>query len=109
MGSLYRQQLYERGEQTASRSGFSREAVREVLDGEGKLTLSQALHCRVRYFSDGVVLGSKAFVEDVYQRNREQFGLKRRSGARALRRTDAGDLCTMRDLRLEVISPSKAA
>ena len=79
------------------------------LESDGKLTLPQALRCRVRYFSDGVVLGSKTFVEDVIQRNREQFGLKRKSGARPLRRAEAGDLCTMRDLRLEVISPPKAA
>jgi len=58
----------------------------------------------VRSFSDGVVLGSKIFVEDVFQRNREQFGLKRKSGARPLRQAEAGDLCTMRDLRLEGIS-----
>jgi hypothetical protein len=42
--------------------GFTPETVKAVLEGEGKLTLSQALHCRVRYFSDGVVLGSKSFV-----------------------------------------------
>ena len=80
-----------------------------IFDGDGKLMLSQALRCRVRYFSDGVVLGSKVFVEDVFQRNREQFGLKRKSGARPLRRAEAGELCAMRDLRPEVISPPKAA
>ena len=105
----YRQQLFERGEKTVSRAGFTRAAVKTVLESDGKLTLSQALRCRVRYFSDGVVLGSKVFVEDVFQRNREQFGLKRRSGARPLRRAEVGGLCTMRDLRLEVISPPKAA
>jgi len=109
VGGQYRQQLYERGERTTSRAGFSREAVNAVLISDGKLTLPQALRCRVRYFSDGVVLGSKTFVEDVFQRNREQFGLKRKSGARPLRRAEAGDLCTMRDLRLEAISPPKAA
>jgi REP element-mobilizing transposase RayT len=109
VGGQYRQQLFERGEKTTSRAGFLREAVSAVLEGDGKLTLSQALRCRVRYFSDGVVLGSKTFVEDVFQRNRDQFGLKRKSGARPLRRAEAGELCTMRDLRLEVISPSKAA
>lgn len=107
--SLYRQQLYARGEQTASRAGFSREEVMAVLEGDGNLQLSQALRCRVRYFSDGVVLGSKSFVEDVFQRNRAQFGLKRKTGARPLRKTQAGDLCTMRDLRREVISPPQAA
>ena len=109
IGGQYRQHLFERGEKTASKMGFTREAVSAVLESDGKLTLSQALRCRVRYFSDGVVLGSKVFVEDVFQRNREQFGLKRKSGARPLRRTDAGGLCTMRDLRLEVISVPRAA
>jgi hypothetical protein len=109
VGGQYRKQLFERGEQTASRLGFTPETVKAVLEGEGKLTLSQALHCRVRYFSDGVVLGSKSFVEDVFQRNRQQFGLKRKTGARPLRRAEVGDLCTMRDLRREVISPPKAA
>jgi len=109
VGGLYRQQLFERGQQTERKAGFSPEAVKAVLDSDGKLTLAQALRCRVRYFSDGVVLGSKAFVEDVFQRNRDQFGLKRKSGARMLRRAEAGDLCTMRDLRLEAISPPKAA
>jgi hypothetical protein len=61
------------------------------------------------FHSDGVVLGSKSFVEDVFQRNRQQFGLKRKTGARPLCRAEVGDLCTMRDLRREVISPPKAA
>ena len=109
IGGQYRQQLFERGEKTASRAGFTHEAVKAVLEGDGKLSLAQTLRCRVRYFSDGVVLGSKTFVEDVFQSNRQQFGLKRKSGARPLRKTEAGDLCTMRDLRMEVISPPKAA
>ena len=109
VGGQYRQQLFEQGERTTSKMGFTRDEVSAVLESDGKLTLSQALRCRVRYFSDGVVLGSKTFVEDVFQRNREQFGLKRKSGARPLRRTEAGGLCTMRDLRLEIISAPKAA
>jgi len=109
IGGRYRQQLFERGEMSASRAGFSHDAVKTVLESDGKLSLQEALRCRVRYFSDGVVLGSKTFVEDVFQRNREQFGLKRKSGARPLRRTEAGELCTMRDLRLEVISAPKVA
>jgi REP element-mobilizing transposase RayT len=109
VGGSYRKQLYDRGEKTSSRMGFSREVVNAVLEGEGKLTLAQALRCRVRYFSDGVALGSKAFVEDVFERNREQFGVKRKRGARPLRKTQSGELCTMRDLRMEAISPPKAA
>jgi len=108
-GSLYRQQLFARGGRTGRKDGFAHETVKAVLAGGGKLTPGQALRCRVRYFSDGVVLGGKAFVDDVFERNREQFGVKRRRGARPLRDADFGDLCTMRDLRLEAITPSKVA
>ena len=108
-GGMYREQLYVRGEQTRRKAGFTPETVNAVLESGGKLTVSQALHCRVRYFTDGVVLGSKAFVEEVFDRNREQFGVKRRKGARPLRNADFGDLCTMRDLRLAAITPSRAA
>ncbi|MFU8781207.1 MAG: transposase [Kiritimatiellia bacterium] len=109
IGSLYRQQLYCRGEQRERKAGFSREQVQAVLAGEGKLSLADALQCRVRYFSDGVALGSKAFVEDVFVRNRAQFGVKRKTGARPLRKTETGDLCTMRDLRRDVIHLPQAA
>jgi putative transposase len=106
---MYRGQLYERGEQTGRKAGFAHETVKAVLEGGGKLTSAQALHCRVRYFTDGVVLGGKAFVEEIFDRNRDQFGVKRRKGARPLRNADFGGLCTMRDLRLAAITPSKAA
>jgi REP element-mobilizing transposase RayT len=108
----YRRFVFMQGA-THAKGGTSTENFRqqaeEVLAQGGTLSAVQLLHCRVRYFSDGVVFGGKTFVEDVFQRNREQFGLKRKSGARPLRRTEAGGLCTMRDLRLEVISRPKAA
>ncbi len=107
--ALYRKQLYCYGEEREGKAGFSRELVQAVLSGEGKLSVADALHCRVRYFSDGVALGSKAFVEDVFTRNREQFGLKRRTGARPLRKTETETLCTMRDLRRDVIHLPQAA
>ena len=108
-GSMYREQLYVRGEHTQRKAGFAHETVNAVLESGGKLTAAQALHCRVRYFTDGVVLGGKAFVEEVFERNRQQFGVKRRRGARQLRNADFGGLCTMRDLRRAAITPSKAA
>jgi len=36
-------------------------------------------------------------------------GLKRKNGARPLRQADAGNLCTMRDLRKNAIYASRAA
>lgn len=100
----YRRLLYVRGAQTETKRGFSYEKVQQILSEGGKLSKAEILRCRVRYFSDGVVLGSKEYVEGVFRKRREQFGLKRSSGARRMRGGNWDGLCTMRDLRLEAIS-----
>ncbi len=64
--------------------------------------LSALVRRRVRYFTDGAVLGSRGFVDEVFARCRERFGPKRKSGARKLRgdAAVAGDrIWSMRDLR----------
>jgi putative transposase len=86
-----------------TKAGMSTETVREVLARNGKLSQAQLLHCRVRYFSDGVVLGSKAFVDGVFVRYRDHFTPKRRDGGRKLRWGDWGGLCALRALRVDVI------
>ena len=63
------------------------------------------LRCRVRYFSDGAVIGSRAFVDEVFRTCRERFGEKRKSGARKLRGNGAaaaGRLWSVRDLRRRI-------
>jgi putative transposase len=60
------------------------------------------LRCRVRYFTDGAVLGSRAFVDEVFTRCRERFGATRKDGARKLRgdgAAAAGALWSVRDLK----------
>jgi REP element-mobilizing transposase RayT len=111
----YRKLLYTEGEARGVgnadqplKPGFSPEEVKAVLDAGGTLPVNQVLRCRVRYFSDGAVLGSKAFVEDVFQRHRRRFGEKRKTGARTMVGCQWGDLCTVRRLRLEVITPPAA-
>ena len=67
-----------------------------------------SLRCRVRYFSDGLVLGSAGFVDGVFEQYRDRFGQKRRSGARPMKFGEWLGLCTMRDLRLAPVSvPAK--
>ena len=59
------------------------------------------LRFRVRYFTDGAVIGSRAFVDEVFARCRERFGARRKSGARKLRGNGAvavGVLWSARDL-----------
>ena len=43
-------------------SGTDPEASRAVMDAYGSLSLAELLRCRVRYFSDGLALGTKDFV-----------------------------------------------
>jgi REP element-mobilizing transposase RayT len=66
------------------------------------LKVAAMLRCRVRYFTDGAVIGSKAFVNEVFVATRERFTAKRKDGARRLRghgKAAAGVLWSMRDLR----------
>ena len=70
------------------RKGFPKEEVGKVKEEGGRLSRGQLLRCRVRYFSDGVALGSQEFVEGVFEDNREAFGASRKKGAKPLRELD---------------------
>jgi REP element-mobilizing transposase RayT len=55
---------------------------------------------RIRYFTDGAVIGSRHFVDEVFAASRERFPEKRKDGARPMRGQDASlKLWSMRDLR----------
>jgi REP element-mobilizing transposase RayT len=69
------------------------------------LKLAAMLRCRVRYFTDGAVIGSKAFVNEAFAAARERFTERRKDGARRMRGSGApaaGELWSMRDLRVRV-------
>jgi len=81
-----------------------RERAARVLNGDrGEISRAEALRCRVRYFTDGVALGSAAFVRRVgaqvenaqAKRPREPFSVKGSAW---------GDLTVMRGLRRGVYS-----
>jgi len=106
----YRQLLYVKGETRgmrasgkAMRPGFSMEAVEQVVALKGALPLNEILRCRVRYFTDGAIFGSRVFVEDAFQRHREHFSARREEGARPMKGGDWGDLYTARQLRVDVV------
>ena len=62
------------------------------------LSEARALNQRVRHFLDGLVLGSEAFVQDLFVLSRQRFGPRRRDGPRPLRGIQSS-LRAMRDLR----------
>ncbi len=70
-----------------------------------ELRLSQMLRHRVRYFTDGAVIGGKSFVNEAFVAARDRFTAKRRDGARRLKGNGAaaaGILWSLRDLRVRV-------
>ena len=68
----------------------------------GDIPLGKMLRCRVRYFTDGAVIGSRSFVNEAFAKARDRFGSKRKDGARRLRGSGAaaaGTLWSARDLQ----------
>jgi REP element-mobilizing transposase RayT len=79
---------------------ISPEEFQQVIAAGGKLPLATVLRCRVRYFTDGAVLGSQAFVATQLARYRKRAGPCAHTAPRPLPGlTDWGDLATMRKLR----------
>jgi len=87
------------------RKGMKQEvaaAELEQLERGRNVAMGRMLRCKVRYFTDGAVIGSRGFVEEVFQKSRERFGPKRKDGARRWRgmgEAAAGVLWSARDLK----------
>ena len=70
-----------------------------------ELGLAAMLSCRVRYFTDGAVIGSRESVNEAFAGARERFSGRRKDGARRMRGSGAaaaGVLWSVRDLRVRV-------
>jgi len=68
--------------------------------------MAKMLRCRVRYFTDGAVIGSKEFVNEAFAGARERFSGNRKDGARRLRgdaEAAAGTLWSLRDLQVGIV------
>ena len=120
----YRMMLLEEGDEKAwevmgkcgdevpqvARKGMAKEKVAaelERLEAGRDVALRQMLRWKVRYFTDGAAVGSRAFVDGLFGQCRERFGPKRKNGARRMRgRVVAGGIADLlwsaRDLRLGI-------
>jgi REP element-mobilizing transposase RayT len=98
-------EVVRKGKRRKEGTGFSDDGLKQleqVVPATGHVALRQMLRRRVRYFTDGVVIGSRMFVNEVFLASRERFGAKRKDGARKLRggaAAAAGVLWSLRDLR----------
>lgn len=84
------------------RRGISVDKARTVLKERGKLTVADLVKLRVRYFTDGVALGSREFVEGIFEAQRAQFSPKRKTGAKRIRESEE-PLYALRQLRLKAV------
>ena len=97
--------------QDAKGLGQTTKNTAELLESEDNETvlkdlgMAKMLHCRVRYFTDGAVIGSKEFVNEAFASARERFGPKRKDGARTMKGSGSGAkgiLWSVRDLRVGI-------
>lgn len=102
----YRKQLFVRAGVSgrSDKAVMDRAQIKRVLAQGGKITPAQALRLRIRYLTDGVVLGSKEFVNEVFALHREKFGPKRRDGARPLRGLPLPGLAVLRNLQVRAVT-----
>jgi len=108
VAAIYRIHIFGQGQtrlgdgrtELGGRKGIALDKVAAVVDSEsGKLPVHSLLLGRVRYFTEGGIIGSRQFIDNIFENHRERFGKKRTSGARKMRGTNWDGLFTLRDLR----------
>ena len=101
----YRMILFGKGTMVATKGGtIDRTEALKVIENGGKVPVSHALRCRVRYFTDGAVLGSSEFVQSWFEAHRDILSPKRVFGPKSMRGADWHGLSTYRGLRRSVFS-----
>ncbi len=70
----YRRLLYAMGEETFVRQGFTREEAADVEAQKGEFPTGAALRKRSRYLSEGLIVGSRTFIDGWLTGNRWRFG-----------------------------------
>jgi len=80
----YRMILFGKGSGSKRRDGsgaiMAPEKVRKVLRQGGKLSGHELLRCRIRYFSDGCIIGSKEFIRELTHEDSAKAYFTRRKG-----------------------------
>ena len=87
----------------SDKEALDRETILAELKRGGELGLGQMLRLRVRHLTDGVVLGSREFVHEVFIQHREKFGSRRKDGARRIRGFPLPDIRVLRDLQVRAV------
>ena len=87
----------------SGKATMNREKIKEVLDKGGELSLGETMMLRIRHMTDGVAIGTKGFVNEIFVQHREKFGAKRKEGARSIGVLAKLGLSALRDLRVNAV------
>ena len=118
ISKTYRIQIFERGLEVLEdesngiigRLEFTAEEVEKEIKLNGKIPFNEVMLYRIRYFTDGVIIGSAGFINrlnEKYQSKLSSPDSKRTTGARPMRGAEWGGLMSLRDLRLNPIGKSQ--
>ncbi|MDR1192001.1 MAG: transposase [Verrucomicrobiales bacterium] len=95
----YRQMLHG-GKNKRGAASLSATQIEKVRAAQGALSTAEWLRCRLRYFTDGAVLGSQAFVTAQLARYRQRTGRRKHTAPRPLPVVgDLGELAVLRGQR----------
>ncbi len=108
VAQAYRQALLVQSAEAyhSDKAVVDRAFIKQELDRGGELSRGQVLRLRIRYLTDGMVLGSQNFVNEIFATHRERFGPKRQTGARRPRALGEalGALRVARDLQVRAVT-----
>lgn len=90
---------------TGGLSEMTHQNALKILEQEdGQLPKATILRCRVRYFTDGAILGSAEFVRGFTEAWQMERGRKHPARVNALRGADWGDLTVIQTLRRQIFA-----
>ena len=96
------------GNEIKRRGAISSEESEKVRRARGEMTLGELLLCRARYLTAGAVIGSRHFVNSVFDAQPDATKGKRKTGARRMQGGEwgggKGSIYSLRDLRKDVIT-----
>ena len=98
--AIYRQLLFGTGSgPRENNSNIAVDVFKMVAASGGRLPLADALRCRIKFLTEGAVLGSKAFVESHLAAYQHRMGRSRNTPVRELRCFADSEIAVMRNVR----------
>ena len=86
ISSCYREYLFVKGGLPghSKKLSLDRETILKEIKKGARLRTSQLLRLKIRYFSDGIALGSKHYLTELHDEFRDRLDKRRNSGARPM-------------------------